>query len=231
MLTLASFGGIFLPALPVCAAERFTHHEDIRQQVRNFLASQTELKGYQDVSIEIGRIDSRLKLASCDTDLEVVAGTLRLPGNVSLAVQCNTGKPWKIYLQATVNAYQMIYVARVPISRGTAISINDLLLQKENITSLNGNFLSDPKSIQGLMTKRAIRKGEIIHPRILVKSKLIKRGEQVTVIAETAGISVRMSGKAMNDATAGQQVRVKNNNSERIVEGVAINRGVVKVNM
>ena len=66
---------------------------------------------------------------------------------------------------------------------------------------------------------------------LLVKSKLVKRGEQVTLIAITSGITVRMMGKALNDAIAGQQVRVRNNNSRRIVEGTAITRGIVEINM
>ena len=179
----------------------------------------------------VGRIDNRLKLARCKSALEVVFGNNRLPGNVSVAVRCNTGKPWKIFIQASVNAYKMIYVARAPITRGASFSADNLFTEKHNITSLNGNYVTDLNSLKGQVAKRHIRKGEIIRPFLAVKSKLVKRGEQVTIIAETGGIMVRMMGKALNDATAGEQVRVKNNTSKRIVEGTAINRGIVKINM
>lgn len=51
------------------------------------------------------------------------------------------------------------------------------------------------------------------------------------IIAETSGISIKMKGKALNDATIGEHVRVKNMNSKRIIEGTAIRSGVVKINI
>ena len=223
--------GIFLPSLPVVASNNFMDHEEIRKHVSQYLQDRTAEHGFLDTRIEVGRIDNRLKLAKCDSGLEVIFANNRLPGNVSLAVRCNTGKPWKIYIQAVVNAYKLIYVARTPIARGATFTVNDLLREKHNITSLNGNYVTDINSLKGYVAKRNVRKGEIIKPFLALKSKLIKRGEQVTIIAETGGIKVRMMGKAMNDASTGERVRVKNNNSKRIIEGTAVNRGIVKINL
>lgn len=231
ILSFCILTGSLLPSAPLMAADSFMEHEEIRKQVRQYLHNRTAEQGLLDTAIEVGRIDNRLKLARCESGLEVVFGNNRLPGNVSLAVRCNTGKPWKIYIQATVNAYEMIYVARAPIARGASFSDGNLHRVKHNITSLNGNYITDLSSLKGQVAKRHIRKGEMIRPFLVVKSKLVKRGEQVSIIAETAGITVRMTGKALNDASAGEHVRVKNNNSKRIVEGTAINRGIVKINM
>ena len=213
------------------ATPTYIDHDEIRQQVERFLTDKTKEMSFKETQINIGHIDNRLRLAHCNKALEITLGNNRLPGNLSLLVQCNGAKPWKIYLQASVNAYQEIYTARVPITRGAPFNDTDLILEKRNITSLNGNYLTDPAHIKAHVARRTIRKGEIIQPMLLVKSKLVKRGEQVTLIAETSGITVRMMGKALNDATAGQQVRVRNNNSKRIVEGTAITRGVVEINM
>ncbi len=231
ILVISILSGFFMPSFSVMAATGLMDHEDIRRHVRQYLQNRTAEQGLTDATIEIGHIDKRLKLSNCESGLEVVFANKRLPGNVSLAVRCNSDKPWKIYMQATVNAYAMIYVARAPISRGSTFNASDLIKQRHNITSLNGNYVAEMKNLKGQVARRHIRTGEIIKPSVAVKSKLIKRGEQVTIIAETAGIKVRMMGKAMNDASAGEQVRVKNNNSRRIVEGIAITRGIVKINM
>lgn len=211
--------------------QQFIDHEQIRQQAKHFLISKTKEMNFNDTQIEVGRIDRRLRLASCASALDISLGHSRLPGNVSLAVQCHTGKSWKIYIQASVSAFQDIYVARSPIQRGTSIRQADISLERRDITTLNGNYLANAQQIKPYVAKRNIRKGEIIKPFMLVKSKLIKRGEQVTLIAETSGITVRMMGQALNDATAGQQVRVRNNNSKRVVEGTALSRGIVQINM
>lgn len=213
------------------AAPTDMNHNEIRRQVSQFLTEKTRELNFKETQIKVSHIDNRLRLARCDNDLEIIMGNNRLLGNVSLAVQCKTNKSWKIYLQASINAYQKIYVAKSAIPRGSPFTDADLILEKRNITTLNGNYLTNSIHIKTHIAKRPIRKGEIIKPHLMTKSKLIKRGDQVTLIAESSGITVRMMGKALNDAMAGQQVRVKNNNSKRIVEGTAVNRGVVQINM
>lgn len=212
-------------------AGQFIDHQFIRVAVKEFLINKTHELKYPDTQIKVGLIDSRLKLSTCDKDLELELGNSRLPGNVSVAVRCNSAKPWKIYLQATVKAFQLIYISHRPIAKGTPIKSSDIVLARRNITALNDNYLTDISNIEGHIAKRSIRKNEVIKPFYLLKSKLIKRGEQVSIIAETSGISVRMKGKAMNDASIGDRVKVKNNNSNRIIEGIAIKHGVVKINM
>lgn len=212
-------------------AGQYIDHQLIRVAVKEFLLDKTHELKYPDTQIDVGKIDNRLKLSSCNKDLELELGNSRIPGNVSVAVRCNSTKPWKIYLQATVKAFQSIYVSQRPIAKGMPIRSSDIVLARRNITALNDDYLTDISEIEGHIAKRSIRKNEVIKPFYLLKSKLIKRGEQVTIIAETSGISVRMKGKAMNDATTGERVKVKNNNSKRIIEGTAIKHGVVKINM
>ncbi len=231
ILFISMLAGIFLSPTLVQAAARYTDHADIRKHASQYLQDKATAMGLSNTKIELGSIDNRLKLAHCGSGIEVTSNNSRLPGHVSLAVRCNADKPWKIYLQATVHAYQQIYTARAQIKRGETLKATDLVKKKHDITKLNGNYITDIKDLQGHVARRHIRKGEIINPFAIVKSKLIKRGEQVTIIAETSGIKVRMTGKAMNDASAGEQVRVKSKNSKRIVEGIAVNRGIVKINM
>ena len=60
---------------------------------------------------------------------------------------------------------------------------------------------------------------------------LVRRGQRVTVLAQGRGIQVRTNGKALGDAAKGERVRVENTTSRRVVEGVAIADGVVRVNL
>jgi flagellar basal body P-ring formation protein FlgA len=58
---------------------------------------------------------------------------------------------------------------------------------------------------------------------------LIRRGQNVTLAASSAGIEVRAPGLALADAAAHQRVRVQNLYSLKVVEGVADTDGVVRV--
>lgn len=212
-------------------AAEYISHQLITQAVDKFLMAKASEQGFIDTKTTIGTIDPRLKLGSCDKDLQVELGNSSLPGNVNVAVSCQGTTPWKIYTQAKVRAFKKILLAKNTIPRGIAFSAKNIKSERREITSLNGNYLTDIEQISGFVAKRNIRPNEILKPRQVVKSKLVKRGELVTIIAETGGISVHMSGKALGDATEGQNVKVKNSNSKRIVEGVAVRHGIVKVKM
>jgi len=233
MLMMTCFSGLLLPWLTFASnsAPDGESHDHIRDSVRLYLTGQAEKYNLEDYQVQIGQLDSRLKLSKCKAPLDIQMRNNSLPGNLSVSVSCTSDQMWKIYIQATVHAFKPIYVAKSIIRRGEKITRFSVELVKHNITALNGRYITDITRFDGSAAKRYISKGQIIMPVLLTKSKLIKRGESVTIIAETSGVIVRMKGKALNDAAAGEQVRVKNLHSKRVIEGIAIKRGQVKVNM
>ncbi|MEZ6023462.1 MAG: flagellar basal body P-ring formation chaperone FlgA [Hyphomonadaceae bacterium] len=55
----------------------------------------------------------------------------------------------------------------------------------------------------------------------------IRRGEMVTLVYETPGVSLSMRARALEDADVGQSVRLVNLTSNRTVEGVVTGPGAV----
>ncbi|WP_121363151.1 flagellar basal body P-ring formation chaperone FlgA, partial [Pseudomonas aeruginosa] len=56
-------------------------------------------------------------------------------------------------------------------------------------------------------------------------------GDQVVILARTATINVKMPGEALSDGAPGQQIRVRNLRSQRIIKARVIEPGTVEVNM
>jgi flagella basal body P-ring formation protein FlgA len=79
--------------------------------------------------------------------------------------------------------------------------------------------------------KRQLNAGVPITGDILSQPVLIKRGEAVTITAEGDGLSVKMPGVAMSDGRRGEQIRIKNNNSAKIVDAQVTDAGQVTVSM
>jgi flagella basal body P-ring formation protein FlgA len=57
----------------------------------------------------------------------------------------------------------------------------------------------------------------------------VQRGQTVTLVADTGGMSVRMAGRALGDAMVNQRVRVQNLSSGKVVEGIARSEQVVEI--
>jgi flagella basal body P-ring formation protein FlgA len=73
--------------------------------------------------------------------------------------------------------------------------------------------------------------GAAFTPRSLKLQKVVRRGEQILLVAATSAMEVRMNGTALEDASVGETIKVKNSSSQRVVEGVVEAPGIVKVTM
>jgi flagella basal body P-ring formation protein FlgA len=59
--------------------------------------------------------------------------------------------------------------------------------------------------------------------------RLVKRGAEVTIVADTGNIEVRMRGKALGEGGRGDRIKVKNVRSGRVVTATVMARGVVQI--
>ena len=66
---------------------------------------------------------------------------------------------------------------------------------------------------------------------MLTPDLLVRRGQQVTVIAASGPVEIRAQGLALNDAAASERVRVQNVTSLKVVEGVVESDSVVRVGL
>jgi flagella basal body P-ring formation protein FlgA len=66
---------------------------------------------------------------------------------------------------------------------------------------------------------------------MLVPDLLVRRGQQVTLIAANDSVQIRAQGQALTEGGAADRVRVQNVNSLKVVEGVVESDGVVRVGL
>jgi len=119
-------------------------------------------------------------------------------------------------------------VTKVDIPGGTVISQENVKIEK--ITS-NYPESSEWKSPYGLIAKRNIPAKTVLHPNMFgpVKSPIIiKRNQKVILRIEMPGFLITASGKAMQDGRAGECIKVRNVDSQRIILGKINEDGSVK---
>ena len=80
----------------------------------------------------------------------------------------------------------------------------------------------------GWVTKRVIAEGEPLREPAVAPPALIKSGDVVQLVWTDGKIELRLTGRAMNAATAGGRVTVRVD-TERRFEGVAIAPGQVRM--
>lgn len=204
--------------------------QSILDFVRQFLLSNPDLQRRPEVMVQPGHLDSRLQLSQCSQALEAtLAPGAQLIGKTTVGVSCAAPTPWTLYVTAQVSVYDMVYQTARPLPRDHIITESDLLAVKLDLGSLNRGYYLNKQDLIGKQTRRPLAQNQILNPGAIKAPRLIKRGEQVALLANSAGFSIRMAGQALSDGHEGEQIRVKNLSSNRIVEGVVTAQGVVTV--
>lgn len=186
--------------------------------------------GYDQVSVEVRKLDPRLRLGLCPSPLETtISSASAVLGAVSVAIACRGEQPWTIYVRSHVVAQQTVPVLNKPLARHAVITRDDLKLITRPVDSSVQGMVLDTQQLVGMELKRALDAGSILRLANLRKPNIIKRGQQVTLISGARGLEVRIQGKALADAAEGERVAVSNLSSGKRVEGIAHSDGTVSV--
>jgi flagellar basal body P-ring formation protein FlgA len=212
------------------AGKEVQSHSSIITTVKQFLESQVKEQQHSQYKIKVGHLDSRLKLDQCNKDLEAfMAPGSRLTGKTTVGIRCSAPRPWSLYVPATINPFSLVYKTAFPLEKGHTITDKDLTATEHNLTQLNHGYFTDKTMLIGKQTRRRLKQNHVITPQQIKAALMVKRGEEVALIAKSNSFSIRMSGKAMMDGAKGDRIRVKNSSSKRIIEGIVTRNGVVTV--
>ena len=116
-----------------------------------------------------------------------------------------------------------------------SVSAGELLTQ-ENLKSVVlphyngfGGFF-DLSHVLGRKTKTPLREGTVLLSRHLVPNWTIQAEQHVDIENTISGINVTTVGIALENGHVGDIIKVKNLNSDTVIEGFVINRKKIKIN-
>ena len=136
-----------------------------------------------------------------------------------------TGQP----INVIINGYKNIVYSTRHIIRGEIIQPGDITLKEIHANKANLHQFETPTGILGLKAKGSISKNRPIIDTDLSKRILVYQGDRVILTAKTSGIVVRMPGKALTDGIFGQQIRIQNTHSKKIVIGKVVAEGKIEI--
>ena len=216
-------------------AAAFTTSDQISSAVKAFISAESDAltpASVEKTDIQVDGIDSRLRLADCGENLTLaLQNTRRLPGRNLVKVSCTTPSPWSIYVPANVVWYQTVVSSRTPLQKSKPLSGGDVYLQQIKINRAGSAYYSRKQDVLGKLLKRRIGANQPLTAVLLEEADLVRKGDTVIMSARSGGIAVRTQGEALNAGAAGEQIRVKNRGSSRIVKAEVTGRGQVKVLM
>ena len=108
-------------------------------------------------------------------------------------------------------------VAEVDIAAGAIIGPDNVRIEE---TESSRREPADWKSPYGLVAKRPLRAGTVIRPHMFGPAQMpiiVKRNHGVVIRIERPGFVITAVGTALSDGKAGQSIKVRNVDSQRII--------------
>lgn len=222
--------------LPITAATQNAWQplESIRDTALTFAQSQMIAQGGVDPTavVTVGALDPRLRLPACEQPLDpFLPNGMQWRINTTIGVRCPGATPWTLYVPVRITETRPVVVLIRPTPRGTVLTAQDIDVAIREVSSLGSGYYEDPVAVLGKVLTRPGSTGQALHPALLTGSLAVRRGQQVTLLANSGGVLVRMTGTAIADGSIGERIQVRNGSSTRIVEGVVREDGMVEIGM
>ena len=208
--------------------------ENLRDQVAAYL--QDTLDGEyigvtpDDMEVAVSNLDARLRLPKCATPLRQEITSPRPYGsNVSVKVNCDSPRPWTIYVPARVDTFAEVAVVARSVARGEILTLEDVTLRRMSTSQGGFGLVLDVQQVIGKELKRRLEAGEPVRLSHIKAPQVIRKGDRVVLEASASGVSVVTTGTALANGEVGEQIQIRNEKSERVVDAEVVAPGKARI--
>jgi flagella basal body P-ring formation protein FlgA len=157
--------------------------------------------------------------------------SVNLRGYVSLTVSILIDDQFvqRVGMSGWIDRFEDIVCAARPLARHQVILRKDIQLYTRNVSKIKDTYYTRIEDVIGKQIQRKAGNGEIIFSSMIEIPPLIYKGDKVTIIAESRALLIKTTGIALSDGYAGEQIRVKNTMSNKVIQANVVNQNTVKV--
>lgn len=217
------------------ANTEFINAKSLHMQADTF-AKNYYIQHYPDLNINknlfvhTGRLDSRLKLPKCGKSLSMhIKNHTHSASNSTLNIACNALKRWSIFVPIRVEVFTYAVTAQRPLSKGQKLTLSHLSQKRVDVAKLRGGYFTQKNNVASMQAIKKIRTGEIIKPNMVKSADAIAKGDKVILHVEKPFLNVNVNAIALESGAIGDQIRVKNTESRKIVHGIVQKKGLVSI--
>ncbi|MFH1625983.1 MAG: flagellar basal body P-ring formation chaperone FlgA [Pseudomonadota bacterium] len=183
----------------------------------------------------------RIKMINASSDLILPKGNLTYEvvppkywdfmGRTSIPVVFTVNDTFqkKIWVTVEIEVFGDVLVSSIPLEKYRIVSREDVHVKRMNLADLPRGMITRLEDVIGKRTKAPIAANFVITANLLDVPPVVKRGDLVTIVAETDILKVTTPGEAREDGLNGEIIRVLNITSRKEVYGRVVNFSTVKV--
>jgi flagella basal body P-ring formation protein FlgA len=221
------FASVFMTMNAPHAEPQWQTHESIYEAVKSYVAQ--NINTTAEYEINVVQLMDRLNLPLCSQPIQAFTPNPLKVGRASINVRCNVGKKWAIFVPAMITPFEHIVISTQPLQRGEMVTEQLVTLARKDVSQLHGNYLTQLEQVLNKQAVRTLPVGTIMMLKDFVEPNVVKRGDRVMITSSRSGVAIKMNGIVESDGRRGQVIRVKNQNSGRVINAIVIDSGQVSV--
>ena len=228
-LKLEKIGYVFPKNIKVKRAGRLLTEKEVLKAITDYFDSEQR-------EISVKRIYMKEDIFVSPDDLFIeVASFSKEPfkkdmGSFLLKITSGNGDVQKATINALIEEWKDVPVASRQIYRGEVVNEGDFVMARMNVSKLPKESFDVKKEIVGKEATRNISKGDIFSNTTLVSPPVVRNGDKIKIVYETPLLSAIVTGVALQDGAKQEKIKIKNDSSNKILEGYVMAQGLVRVN-
>jgi len=198
----------------------------IEQVAREQIDKQLTNSGLSEPQVELTVVSAR-PAPPCKAPVEVEAADTRQYGRMRFVARCTDPAGWRHDFVVRARVSAQVAVTAMPLRAGEVLTDEHITLERRDVTLMN-DAIGMPGDAVGQTSRRSLRVGEVLRSSQLSSPVMVKRGDQVLMVARHEGIEVSMAGEALDAGARGAVVRVRNTGSGQVVRMRVAGAGTVE---
>lgn len=134
-------------------------------------------------------------------------------------------------LTVEVKIYEDVVVTAQKLDRNEKIAADMLTVERRDVTNFTDSYFKSPDQIINQRAKSIIPKGRILGRGSLEDIPLVNQGDKVKILAEIGGIMVWAYGMAREDGKLGEEIKITNMDSKKIITARVVDEKTVSITL
>ena len=209
---------------------------DVHRAVEQFVRAELEGKLGADERIEVrtrwqndilldesGEVNIRIRRLS--------DRPLRGPTVLRMEIASRERVLQEMSVTADVRWFCPVLIAARGMRRGEELTAEMVELDERDVTRARDGFFRDAAELDGLRTRRTVRPGNLLTQKHTESVPVVLRGGEITMVVETDNLRISVLGTALQDGGIGDRIRVRNEDSGKVVYGEVIDPATVRIGL
>ena len=209
----------------VTRAFREVSTEELEKALQSFLSTQERHLDIKKIVME-----KPVKIPTDSFGVEVVGLQTTQPGHIGVDYRSIAGSDeMRFQMKAVADEWRLMPVASKPLKRGGVVTSSDVQLTRINGIAVARDTVEELGDIVGKTLVRDVGQGEMFQAKSLFVPPVVTAGSRVSMLYRHGRLEASAAGIALESGAAQQDIKVRNDSSQKIVTARVVEKGLVEV--